>query len=195
MKKLILIAVSLSMLMIPGFSLVYVNDIVPVFGPPADGIIEGYVVSGSAQFFTGCAEVMRVFAAYETGDDYDYAGGLTLAASNFATAAKEFRKAQATGLGAQATEKVDSLKTYDYSMFSGDSAREAIEFLQRGDVPGIYGRAAQDLEELAAICSALRGGFLAGKTDLAGMWALLQKISQAALFGNNATMLGRKAIN
>jgi hypothetical protein len=202
-KKLSLVI--LLLLIVPQLvdALHYGNDLIPPFPEGSRIIIESHVIDGATNFFKAKAAAMLLFADSEAGakESFEYSSAI-LHADNAIEFLEKARSSYllAYNFGKSAgyiKTRQDVLRNFDFETFQNDrklnsSIMSKVKpFLSNGDVTGFYNQLITDISEIIELMTAIRGELSKNiKPDNSLYWELLQKISEATLFGNYGTMVG-----
>jgi hypothetical protein len=202
MKKMFLsLSILIAIFSTHTYGFVFANDIVDAFPSPIQKELSGYIVSGASQFLLSESQAMLLLNEYEISDNgfniqasLDYAKkALTL----IETSITGFQNAKTLGLKTGVDgQKAIVLKTVSYdTIIAGMNsvvADKLLKYFKSGDVIGIYSENLDNIskiqETLTYIISILEQG---KKPGLETYWKLYQQYSDAALFGNYATVIGR----
>lgn len=186
------------------FSLVYGNDIVCAFNPDSQKAdIETNVIDGALLFLKSKANADLLLQEYEKSaksafnffraNDLVNQVILDLESSrNYYIAARDIGKK----IG-YVEKKISWFRDFDYDSFITENlmnreiAEKVKKYLVVCDIIGIYNQNVEDInsiiETLYAIKEAMKSNT---QPDIKLFWRLLQQYSEAALFGNYATVIG-----
>jgi hypothetical protein len=200
-KLLIMVLIVLGS--VQGYGLIYHNDIIDPFPDPERKLMEGYHVSGASFFLQSQSVACLLLNEYEissTSFDFPAATGYVKKAIFLLEAAlNEYQKSKTLGIKCGVDlQKTTTLKGFDYSSITSgmvpDIAGKVVKYFENGDILGIYQENVTNisniLESLQYIKSQLEQG---KKPGVEYFWKLYQQYSEAALFGNYATIIGRSA--
>jgi hypothetical protein len=185
---------------------VYANDVTSPFPPDCKGNIEGYIIEGAKAFFKAKESISSLLFEVESGCEGNFNYIAVLSFTNNAIAYLNKSKAhylEAYNLGKNKVylkSESNLLKNFDYDKFAAENnliipIMNRVKFyLSNGDVTGYYMQIVNDIEDIANILSITRN-YLENSTspDINYYWKILQKLSEATLFGNYGTMVGKEA--
>jgi len=184
----------------------HINDIVPVFPDSDSTEIEDAIIDGASLFFKANADIMLLYSECESNfkSYLDYSKCLHLvnsAVDHFTNSRARYIKAVSIGKSAgYKTDKIDLLKNFDYSGFAlekgfNSGTMDIVKgYLTKGDVIGIYRKAADDTENIITILNVIKKDLSNGvRPKITEFWGLLQAISKLMLFGNYSTVSAQHA--
>lgn len=184
-------------------AVIHVNDIIPIFPDPDQGIIESNVIDGATFYFKSQAAVMELFAVGESGARglFDVSSALShtyTAIEHLQRARSGYLKAYALGKSAGYVKSNQNvLVNFDYDAFAADHELNKFIFdrvksyLGKGDVTGFYMQVVREVDEISEILTTIKSELEKGiRPDTHVFWKLLQKFSETTLFGNYGTMVG-----
>lgn len=205
LKTLILISALLQI----GFHVygyMYANDTYDGFPDPEKEEISEKVVAGASNFLESNSEALLLLKEYEisTTENFNFTsafirtesalGKLEESRKNFSEALKIAEKCE--------YEKTyrDKLINYNYDSYITDKSlnKEIASgvgyYLKRCDIVGLYRKNIENIDEIIELLEIIRDHLGNNeKPVISTFWTLLQKFSNAALFGNYSTVLSKTA--
>ena len=202
MKKLFLcLSILIAIFSTHTYGILYGNDIKDAFPIGVQKELDGYLTSGASNFLLSESQAMLLLNEYEISDNgfniqvsLDYA---KKALSLIEVSKTGFLNAKTLGIKAGVDgQKAIVLKSVSYDTITTGMnsivAEKLLKYFKSGDVIGIYSENLDNIskiqETLTYIISILEQG---KKPGLDTYWKLYQQYSEAALFGNYATVIGR----
>lgn len=201
------LGVSLIILAAPGmFACIAANDVAAPFEDSGKIVIENSVTEGSKAFFKGKASIMHLLSEGESAcqGTFNVASSLTFtndAIMNLEKARGFYIEAHNMGKAVGYVKaRQDKLKNLNYGLLAsergirGPAWDRVIAFMRNGDVVGFYNRMSGDIDDILVCLYAIKDKLEQGvQPETAEYWTLLQKMSEVSMFGNYATMIGRRA--
>ncbi len=193
------------------FAFICVNDIVPIFGDEGGEKkqeIENHVISGASLFLRAQSSANLLLNQYELSGTQPF--NFTEAREYTETAISLLENARVQYVKAKQggeetgynTQKVELFKSFDYENFitvnrlNKDVAEKVRGYLGKGDITGIYQRAADDIGGILTTLYNIRDSLGNDvKPDIKLFWSLVQQFSTASLFGNYTTLMGTTVLN
>jgi hypothetical protein len=191
--------------------LIFVNDLKPVFvddeGQKSQEI-ERNVTTGASLFLRAQSQSLLLLNEYELSGIQTFNHKKAL--EYVENAIKLLEEAWTRYLNAGALGKnlgyypvkLNVLNTFDYDGFilenqlNKDIAKRLQDYLNRGDIVGIYQQAADDIEAILITLNSIKEHLKAGiKPGSSLFFKLFQQYAESSLFGNYSTMMGSAALN
>ncbi|MCX6582835.1 MAG: hypothetical protein NT166_21880 [Candidatus Aminicenantes bacterium] len=202
--KILLVSAVIALSVINLYPITCLNDIECVFNPaPEKAILRTNMIDGATHFLMAKAHIALLLAEYEktANNQVEFDCGTSNAYCDNAikelkAALDDYANARTIGekLGYNPAQ-VQLLKTATFSnsksQYNSDIFNKVTAYLQSGDILGIYTKNIENLKTilglLETITSQLQNDVQPPVEDY---WKLLEKESEATLFGNLATVLG-----
>lgn len=188
--------------------LIVMNDIVPAFPEEEQEKIEGAIIEGSILFLEAKSQVALLLKEYEKSAKQGLNHGAALAHVDKAAAALEesrghYREAAAAGQRAGCVEaKIQELKGFAYDSFAEENGlnrdvmAQVKSYLASGDILGAYRENIAKISGILELLVQIREKLQAdGTAEISLVWQLLQRFSEAALFGNYCTIAASAVFN
>jgi len=191
------------------YALIYCNDLNCIFTDGSEKIlIEDNVVAGAIHFLHSKANTDLLLMEFEKSARQDFNFSLSLEYVEKAMAELEAAKvnyARAAEIGERIgyiEKKMAWFKDYDYDTFiTKNNLNKEIAGIVKGylinaDILGVYKHSINNINELLNILYLIRDKVKVNeKPDISTCWMLLQKYSDATLFGNYSTQMGLEILS
>jgi hypothetical protein len=208
MKKIFLVMFTL-ILYISGYSFIVMNDINCSFNEgPEKILLEDNVILGATHFLNSKSNADLLLMEYEKSGRQEFNFTLALEYVEKAIAELEISKekyVKATEIGERLgyiETKQSWFKEFNYDTFivennlNREIAGIVKGYLIKGDVLGVYRHNLDNIDGILTTLSSIRDQVKIGKKpDISIFWNLLQQYSEATLFGNYSTVIGRQILS
>lgn len=209
MKKKLIVSFSFFFLFIfQASAFVTVNDLDCAFKDSTEkAILTTEVVTGSLHFLKAKSNIDMLLYEYEksalqsfnTAVSFDY---LEKGIAELEASRKSYNEALLIGtrLGySQAKSELFQSFNYDdliqLSNYNQLIATKVKNYLSKGDILGLYKKNIENLDEILDTLYAINDRMKSGKKpEITLIWRVFQQYSEAALFGNYATVMGRTVL-
>jgi len=191
------------------YGLIYYNDIVCFFNDvPEKQDMAKNMIEGSNNFLKAHSEAFKLLSVYEMSElqtdicTLDATSTVKNSILYIGQALINFENAISIGKKIGYNEsKMNWFTTFDYEYLRVEKGLNAEIYskvkysLQKGDVLGLYQQNITNLKEITNILVDIRDTLNENKKpSIDSCWKLLQKLSEATLWGNYATIIGNNIL-
>jgi hypothetical protein len=188
------------------YGYMYANDTYDGFPEPEKGQISEKIVAGASNFLESNSEALLLLKEYEisTNENFNSTNAFIRTESalkKLEESKKNFSEAlKIAGECEYESTYREKLINYNYDSYitekclNDEIANRVTYYLKRCDVVGLYRKNIETIDEIIELLKIIRDSLGNNeKPEISTFWTLMQKFSNAALFGNYSTVLSNKA--